>query len=84
MKATRCAALGADGVVGPMTYAAQPRVGHRLRQQFPVEPDGHGAPLRGDKGSVRKLVPIANERGFYWGGRFSRRDGMHFELAQLP
>jgi len=49
-----------------------------------MEPDGHGAPLRGDKGSVRKLVPIANERGFYWGGRFSRRDGMHFELAQLP
>jgi peptidoglycan hydrolase-like protein with peptidoglycan-binding domain len=40
--------------------------------------------LRGDKGSVRELVPIANEHGFYWGGHFSRRDGMHFELAQLP
>jgi hypothetical protein len=40
--------------------------------------------LRGDKGSVRERVPIANEHGFYWGGHFSRRDGMHFEPAQLP
>jgi len=29
-----------------------------------------------------KLVPIANELGFYWGGHFTRRDGMHFELAK--
>lgn len=36
------------------------------------------------KGSVRELVPIANEHGFYRGGHFSRRDGMHVELAQLP
>jgi hypothetical protein len=36
----------------------------------------------GAKGSVRKLVPIANELGFYWGGHFSKRDGMHFELAR--
>jgi hypothetical protein len=38
---------------------------------------------RGAKGSVRELVPIANELGFYWGGHFSRRDGMHFELTIL-
>jgi hypothetical protein len=37
----------------------------------------------GSKGSVRRLVPIANELGFYWGGHFTRRDGMHFELARL-
>jgi len=37
----------------------------------------------GSKGSVRPLVPIANELGFYWGGHFTRRDGMHFELAAL-
>lgn len=37
---------------------------------------------KGKKGSVRELVPIANEFGIYWGGHFSRRaDGMHFELA---
>jgi hypothetical protein len=39
--------------------------------------------LLNEKGSVRKLVPIANELGFYWGGHFRRRDGMHFELAKL-
>lgn len=37
----------------------------------------------GAKGTVRKLVPIANELGFYWGGHFSKRDGMHFELARV-
>ncbi len=42
------------------------------------------APL-GAKGSVLELVQIANAHGFYWGGHFSsRKDGMHFELAQLP
>jgi hypothetical protein len=39
--------------------------------------------LRGEKGSVRELVPIANLHGFYWGGHFSRRDGMHFEVARV-
>ena len=41
-------------------------------------------------GSVRKLVPIANECGFYWGGHFGgvynpsgRSDGMHFEAAKI-
>jgi hypothetical protein len=39
--------------------------------------------LRGAKGSTRELVPIANELGFYWGGHFARRDGMHFELGRV-
>lgn len=39
--------------------------------------------LVGREGSVRELVPIANQHGFYWGGHFSRRDGMHFEVAKL-
>lgn len=39
--------------------------------------------LTGQKGSVRELAPIANENGFYWGGHFSRLDGMHFEIARL-
>lgn len=38
--------------------------------------------LAGRHGSVRELVPIANELGFFWGGHFTTRpDGMHFELA---
>ena len=39
--------------------------------------------LRGEKGSVRELVPIAHDHGFYWGGHFSRCDGMHFEVARV-
>lgn len=40
--------------------------------------------LVGKKGSVRELVPIANEHGFFWGGHYAKRpDGMHFEVALL-
>ena len=39
--------------------------------------------LKGEIGSVRELVPRAHELGFYWGGHFSRRDGMHFEVARV-
>ena len=35
----------------------------------------------GTTGSVRELVAIAHKHGFYWGGHFSRPDGMHFEVA---
>ncbi len=40
-------------------------------------------PLVGQKGSVRELVEIAQENGFYWGGHFPRKDGMHFEIAKI-
>ena len=41
------------------------------------------API-GTRGSVRELVVIANEHGFFWGGHFKNRpDGMHFEVAKL-
>jgi hypothetical protein len=39
--------------------------------------------LVGQKGCVRTLVEIANENGLYWGGHFTRRDGMHFEIAKV-
>ena len=40
--------------------------------------------LVGGKGSVRKLVPIANDLGWFWGGHFAGRpDGMHFELCSV-
>jgi hypothetical protein len=39
--------------------------------------------LRGKVGTVRELVGIAGENGFYWGGHFTRLDGMHFEIAKL-
>jgi hypothetical protein len=40
-------------------------------------------PLVGQKGSVRELVEMANKNGFYWGGHFDRKDGMHFEVAKI-
>jgi len=40
--------------------------------------------LRGETGSVRELVDIAYENGFYWGGWFNKRpDGMHFEAYKI-
>lgn len=39
------------------------------------------APL-GATGSVLELLPLAEEHGFAWGGTFSRKDGMHFEVAR--
>jgi len=38
--------------------------------------------FKSKKGSVREIVPIANAHGIYWGGHFTRSDGMHFELAK--
>jgi hypothetical protein len=37
--------------------------------------------LKGKKGSVRELVPIANELGWTWLGHWIK-DGMHFELTK--
>lgn len=40
--------------------------------------------LRGEVGSVRELVEIAYNHGFYWGGWFPNRpDGMHFEAYKI-
>lgn len=39
--------------------------------------------LLGKKGCVRELVQIANKNGFYWGGHFTKKDGMHFEIAHI-
>lgn len=50
----------------------------------PFNPLGAMPALVGKKGSVRELVPLAHEHGFYWGGHFgSRPDGMHFEIARI-
>lgn len=45
-------------------------------------PLGSQPALLGKPGCVRELVPIANKLGWYWGGHFTRPDGMHFELAK--
>lgn len=35
----------------------------------------------GSSGCLYDVVSLANENGFWWGGHFERRDGMHFEIA---
>ncbi len=37
--------------------------------------------LVGQRGCVRELVAIANQNGFFWGGHFLTKDGMHFEIG---
>lgn len=45
---------------------------------------GHEPARVGERGSVRELVQLANQHGFYWGGHFKKRpDGMHFEVAKI-
>jgi len=49
-----------------------------------LNPLGAEPAFPGKPGCVYDLVRIAHDHGFYWGGHFSgRRDGMHFEVAQL-
>lgn len=50
----------------------------------PWNPLGARPALVGSVGSVRKLVPLANAHGFFWGGHYPGRvDGMHFECSRL-
>lgn len=48
----------------------------------PWNPLGGKPAPRGTRGSVLDLVDLATEHGFWWGGWFSRTDGMHFEWAK--
>jgi len=45
---------------------------------FGQEPAGYQ-----ERGCVWDLVELAHEHGFYWGGHFQRKDGMHFEVAKV-
>jgi hypothetical protein len=44
-------------------------------------PLGKRPALIGEEGQVRDLVASAAELGWFWGGWFSRPDGMHFEAV---
>src|SRR5882724_4124443 len=44
---------------------------------------GHQPARVGQRGCVREMVALAHEHGFFWGGHFTRLDGMHFEVAKL-
>ncbi|MDB5598701.1 MAG: hypothetical protein JWN71_745 [Xanthobacteraceae bacterium] len=44
---------------------------------------GHVPAECGQRGATRELVAAANSVGIFWGGHFSTRDGMHFEISKL-
>ena len=50
----------------------------------PWNPMGAEPAHVGERGSVRELVPIAHDHGFFWGGNYrGRPDGMHFEIGKV-
>ena len=71
----------------PVRGSRQTLSNHAFGSAFDINAAWNGLgvipPLVGQKGSVRELVALANENGFYWGGHFPRRDGMHFEIAKI-
>lgn len=69
-------------VRGSKIYLSNHAYGTAFDVNVPWNGLGVRPALVGQHGSVRKLVPIANDHGFYWGGHYANRpDGMHFELA---
>lgn len=69
---------------GSRTYLSN----HSWGSAFDINVAWNGLGVRpalvGKKGSVRELVEIAADCGFYWGGWFTNRpDGMHFEAYKV-
>lgn len=60
---------------------------HAWGSAFDINADwnslGSEPALVGQKGCTRELVEIAAQHGFYWGGHFTTKDGMHFEVAKI-
>lgn len=68
---------------GSRTILSNHAYGTAFDINVPWNPLGARPALVGKPGSVRELVPIAQENGFAWGGHYRRRpDGMHFELVK--
>ncbi|WP_264520917.1 M15 family metallopeptidase [Flavobacterium sp. N1994] len=70
-------------VRGSRTVLSNHAFGTAFDINYPWNTLGSVPALVGQKGSVRLLVAIAHKHGFYWGGHFTRKDGMHFEIAKI-
>ena len=71
-------------VRGSRTFLSNHAFGSAFDINVTWNPLGAQPALLGQKGCTRRLVQLANENGFYWGGHFKGRpDGMHFEVAVL-
>jgi hypothetical protein len=76
-------AWAARYVRGSRTYLSNHSFGSAFDINYKWNPLGAIPALIGKQGSVRKLIQLAHEFGFYWGGHFKRLDGMHFEIAKI-
>ena len=68
---------------GSKTTLSQHAHGSAFDINVPWNGLGARGALVGEKGSVRELVLTAHRHGFYWGGWFTRKDPMHFEVARI-
>jgi len=68
-------------VRGSRTYLSNHAYGSAFDINAPWNGLRRTPALVGQKGSVRLLVPTANELGWYWLGHGKRKDGMHFEYV---
>jgi hypothetical protein len=86
--------LSYNGDYYPRTIRMNPSLlnNHAYGTAFDLNAQWNGlmqvAALVGEPGSVRELVPLANQYGFWWGGHWSfdgegASDGMHFEVAVI-
>jgi Putative peptidoglycan binding domain/D-alanyl-D-alanine carboxypeptidase len=72
--------LEVDGRFGPATTAAS----KAFQAKHGLTVDGIvGNQTLGQAALLGFEIVAADEFGFYWGGHFTRRDGMHFEVAKL-
>jgi hypothetical protein len=86
--------LSYNGDYYPRTIRMNPSLlnNHAYGTAFDLNAQWNGlmqvAALVGEPGSVRELVPLANQYGFWWGGHWGfdgegASDGMHFEVAVI-
>jgi hypothetical protein len=72
---------------GTQNRSPRPLSNHAWGTAFDINAPWNGfgsePALVGQTGCVRELVTIANSNGFFWGGHFSKKDGMHFELGKV-
>lgn len=69
---------------GSRTVLSNHAFGSAFDVNAALNPLGVEPAFPGKPGCVYDLARIAHDHGFYWGGHFSsRRDGMHFEVAEI-
>ncbi|MDX2179358.1 MAG: M15 family metallopeptidase [Bryobacteraceae bacterium] len=74
-------AYDARFIRGSQTVLSNHSFGTAFDINAPENPLNRPTAAAGQRGCVWELVAIAHAHGFFWGGHFTRLDGMHFEIA---